>query len=125
MINTVEEWKEHVEISLGFKQGVTEIGDTAWTKRIYENFCIGEPSFGATCTNAMEATLMVIKIYEPDKYNFALKGLKRTIENYRNKGKRCIKLGKMYERISGKKLKLCEDILNSSFIGKSDASTTK
>ena len=87
-----------------FKQGETEIGDANWTKRIYKNFCKGEPCFGANTTNAMEAILIVIKIHNPDKYNFALTGLKRTIETYRNKGRKLNKLTEMYERISGDKI---------------------
>ena len=99
MPNTVKDWIEHVEIAMGFKQGDTKIGDPIWTKRIYEDFCNGRSSFGATGTNVMEAVLRVIKKYNPNKYKMALNGLKDTIEHEREMGKPLIKLGKMYERM--------------------------
>jgi len=61
MPNTVEDWIEHIEIAMGFKQGDTKIGGPIWTKKIYKDLCNGENSFGATGTNAMEAILLVIK----------------------------------------------------------------
>jgi hypothetical protein len=101
MPNTVEDWIEHVEIAMGFKQGDTKIGDPIWTKRIYEDFCDGEYSFGATGTNVVAAILFVIKKYDPSKYDSALIALKKTIELERKKGKKLIKFTKMYERMSG------------------------
>ena len=101
MINTVEDWIEHVEIAMGFKQGDTTIGTPVWTEKIYKDFCNGEYSFGATGTNVMEAILLVIKKYDPSKYDSALTALKKTIEFERKKGKKLIKLAKMYERMSG------------------------
>lgn len=100
MINTVKDWIEHIEIALGIKKGVTNIGDIDWTRRIYEDFCNGKSSFGATGTNAMEAMLLVIKKYNPSKYKLALTGLKNTIEIGINKGGKLIKLSKMYRRMS-------------------------
>ncbi len=101
MPHTVEDWIEHVEIVLGFKQGDTRIGISDWTKRIYEDFCNGEASFGATSTNAMEAVLIVIQTYDSSKYDLALTGLKKTIELERDKGKSLKKLGEMYNRMRG------------------------
>ena len=101
MPNTLEDWIDHVEISMGFKQGDTYIGDIIWTKRVYDDLCIGEYSFGATSTNVMEAILLVIKKYNPSKYDLALTGLKKIIEFEREKGRPLIKLAKMYERMKG------------------------
>lgn len=101
MINTVEDWIEHVKIAMGFKQGDTKIGTPIWTKKAYENFCNGEFSFGVTSTNVMEAILLVIKEYDPSKYDSALAAAKKTIELERKKGKKLIKLAKMYERMRG------------------------
>lgn len=102
MVNSVEEWKEHTEISLGFKGGETHIGVSEWTKRIYESLCRGEVAFGGTDTNAIEALLLVVKEQDPDKYESALLGLKKTIRYYRERGKPLIRLAEMYERMGGK-----------------------
>lgn len=102
--NTVEDWKEHVEIVMGYKEGETNIGTPSWTKKIFVDFCNGEASFGATCTNGMEAVLLVIKEYIPNKYNLALAGLRKTIENGRAEGKPLVKLGVMYQRMGGTSL---------------------
>lgn len=102
MVTSVNDWMKHVEISVGFSEGTTTIGDIAWTQHIYDDFCNGEPSFGATATNAMEALLTVIKQHNPSKYDLALTALQRTIEQERKNGKPLIKLEKMYIRMGGK-----------------------
>lgn len=99
--NTVEDWKEHVEIVMGYKEGETNIGTPSWTRKIYEDFCNGEASFGATSAKGIEAVLLVIKEYLPNKYNLALTGLRKTIENGRAEGKPLVKLGEMYQRMGG------------------------
>ena len=99
--NTVEDWKEHVEIVMGYKEGETNIGTPSWTKKIYVDFCNGEASFGATSAKGIEAVLLVIKEYLPNKYNLALAGLRKTIENGRAEGKPLVKLGEMYQRMGG------------------------
>jgi len=102
--NTVEDWKEHVEISMGYKEGKTNIGTPSWTRKIYDDFCNGEASFGATSTKTIEAVLLVIEEHLPNKYNLALAGLRKTIENGRAEGKPLVKLGEMYERMGGSPL---------------------
>jgi hypothetical protein len=99
--NTVEDWIEHVEIVMGYKDGETNIGTSSWTKKIYDDFCNGEASFGATSTKGIEALLLVIKEHLPHKYNLALAGLRKTIENGRADGKPLVKLAEMYERMGG------------------------
>lgn len=99
--NTVEDWKEHVEIVMGYKEGETNIGTPSWTRKIYEDFCNGEASFGATSAKGIEAVLLVIKEFQPNKYNLALAGLRKTIENGRAEGKPLVKLGEMYQRMGG------------------------
>lgn len=99
--NTVEDWKEHVEIVMGYKKGETNIGTPSWTRKIYDDFCKGEASFGATSAKGIEAILLVIKEYLPNKYNLALAGLRKTIENGRAEGKPLVKLGEMYQRMGG------------------------
>jgi hypothetical protein len=99
--NTVEDWKEHVEIVMGYKEGETNIGTPSWTRKIYNDFCNGEASFGATSAKGIEAVLLVIEEYLPNKYNLALAGLRKTIENGRAEGKPLVKLGEMYQRMGG------------------------
>ena len=106
MVTSVNDWMKHVEISVGFCEGTTTIGDIGWTRNIYNDFCNGEPSFGANTTNAMEATLTIIKQHDPSKYNLALTGLRRTIEQERKNGKALIKLEKMYIRMGGRPISL-------------------
>jgi hypothetical protein len=102
--NTVEDWKEHVKIAMGYKEGETNIGTPTWTRKIYEDFCNGEASFGATSAKGIEAVLLVIKEYLPNKYDLALAGLRKTIENGRAEGKPLVKLGEMYQRMGGTSL---------------------
>ena len=99
--NTVEDWKEHVEIVMGYKEGETNIGTPSWTKKIYDDFCNGEASFGATSAKGIEAVLLVIKEHLPHNYNLALAGLRKTIENERAEGKPLVKLAEMYQRMGG------------------------
>jgi len=87
MINTVENWIEHIEIAMGFKQGDTKIGDPIWAKRIYEDSCKGKSSFGSTGTNVMETILLVIKDRAPSKWDSAKAALEKTIELERKKEK--------------------------------------
>ena len=86
---------------MGYKEGETNIGTPSWTKKIYVDFCNGEASFGATSAKGIEAVLLVIKEYLPNKYNLALAGLRKTIENGRAEGKPLVKLGEMYQRMGG------------------------
>jgi hypothetical protein len=104
--NTVEDWQDHIEIAMSFKHGVTGIGDSKWTRNIYEDFCKGEVSFGATSTPFVEALLCTIKSHEPSKYQHALNGLRKTIEHGKGQGKPLIKLTTMYEKMGGQPLTL-------------------
>jgi len=101
MKNTVKDWVEHIEIAMGFKQGDTSIGTISWTRKIYKDFCSGKASFGANGTNAMEAVLVVIKANDSSKYQLALTGLRKTIEQEREKGRPLAKMAKMFERMGG------------------------
>jgi len=101
---TVKAWKEHIEIVLGYQDGVSHIGTYSWTVTIHDKLCKGEPAFGIKGTNAAEALLQVIKERTPDKYAAALKGLRTVILEERAKGASLKKLGLMWERISGKSL---------------------
>jgi hypothetical protein len=102
--NTVDDWKEHFEIVMGYRSGETNIGTPSWSRNIYQDFCNGNESFGATSVNAMEAVLLVVSENDSDKYEAALNGLKKTIEAEKANGRPLVKLGKMYERVSGRSL---------------------
>jgi len=104
MSNTVEDWIGHIEIAMDFKQGNTNIGTISWTRKIYQDFCAGKASFGASGTNAMEAVLLVIKANDSSKYKMALIGLQKTIEQERKKGRPLTKMTKMLERMGGESI---------------------
>ncbi|GMR05983.1 MAG: hypothetical protein BMS9Abin25_0564 [Gammaproteobacteria bacterium] len=101
---TTAEWKEHIEIVMGYRKGETTIGTPSWTMAIHDSFCKGEAAFGATSTTAAEAMLQVIKEHTPNKYPAALQGLRATILDARAKGGKLRKVAKMYERVSGEPL---------------------
>lgn len=79
--NTVEDWQECIEIALGFKEGSSPLEDNApFVQNINKHFLKGEPAYGVSGVNAMEAYLRVIKKYHPDKLQLALTGLSKSIE---------------------------------------------
>jgi hypothetical protein len=97
--NTVEDWQKCVEVVLDFKQGSTPLDDNApFIKNIYDKFCRGEPAYGVSGVNAMEAYLRVIKKYNPDKFDLALIGLRKSIEQ---SDKPFHKMRALLERASG------------------------
>jgi len=101
--NSVEDWKEAAEIALGFKQGTTSLDDNAdFIRNIYEKFCQGQPAYGVSGTNALEALLQIFKQYNPDKYDNAVLGLKKSIEQ---SDKPFVKMRKMIERVTGESFK--------------------
>jgi hypothetical protein len=97
--NTVEDWQECVEVALGFREGTTPLDDNApFIQNIHNKFCKGEPAYGVSGTNALEAYLRVIKNYNPDKLDLALTGLRKSIEQ---SDKPFYKMRAMLERVSG------------------------
>ena len=106
---SIAEWKECIEIALGFKSGSTPLDQNAnFFRNIYAKFRKGEPAYGVSGANAMEALLQVIEEKNPNHYEPALQGLKASILE-QEKYKPFRKLRRLYERLSGESLPLTKN----------------
>lgn len=100
--NSVSEWKQCIEIALGFKNGASKLDQNAYfIKNIYAKFQNGEPAYGVSGVNMMKALFQVIEEYEPQTHSIALAGLRASIEQ---SGKPFHKLRALFHELSGEQI---------------------
>ncbi|MGB5708435.1 MAG: hypothetical protein WBM41_16585 [Arenicellales bacterium] len=116
--NSVSDWKESIEIALGFKNGVSKLDQNAsFIKNIYTKFRSGEPAYGVSGVKAMKALFQVIEKYEPQTRRLALEGLKASIEQ---SDKPFHKLRALYHELSGEQISplIASDSESASALGR-------